>query len=587
MNKIFTLVASLLVCTLTYAQKPEAEFTRLADTAPVLDGEIDAVWDGATQYDIGLDYTGETPTVGNSYFKVMYADSGIFVLIYVDDDVHVPWAIQEGGDEWTYDKTEVYFDVNDGNLVDGNGSSAGSGHYQFAPGFDADDLEGGVREEGNFMWAIKVTEPTYVQEYFIPFSSLIDENSLVLSQFAEFGFDVYVCDRDGNGDAGSRQRKVWSNIGTISENYGNMDDAGLATFLDPSDQVYVDEIILSASASTIDVNNGTVEITAEIDPADATVKELQWIMEPKGIVSIDGGVVTAIRNGEVTIMASSTDGGYIDSNPVTITISNQILTMDEANVISNGNFDNEDDAFEGWGGWTDGDPNVGLEGVEGWSMSEGWAAMPTIEATDGAAWHYQFNQAGLDADPDVEYTLQFKAYASEARPAVVDFEDIEANGHNRYGASTDPRAAEGRSEWLFDVTTDPMWFTFDVVFDQIEENTVQKLQYMLSNHTSTFYLDSVYLIKTSELDIIEEEPTAIKKVNATEFSVYPNPVGASNMLTVDIQGADTKVYIFNTLGQKLIEKNSTQSSVTFDVSGLQKGIYIIRLEDGSTNKFIR
>ncbi len=581
MNKIFTMFAGLLVCTLTFAQKPQAEFTRLGETAPVLDGVIDAVWDGATQYNIDRDYTNETPTVGASYYKAMYADSGIFVLIVVDDDVHVPWAVQTGGDPWTYDKTELYFDVNDGNLTDGRGASAGgvTGHYQFAPDLSTENLAAeGAIDAGNFSFGVKVTEPSYIQEYFIPFNTLVDENGFVMPQTAQFGFDVYISDRDAAGDAGSRQRKVWSNLGTVNENWANMDDVGLATLKDPSDKIYVDEITLSAPSASIEVNNGTLQITAAIVPTNATVQDLKWVAEPANAVKISKtGLITAVRNGEVSIYASSTDGGYIDSDPLMITITNQILTAEEANLVVNGNFDK---GLESWGGWVD------AESGETYVVEDG--VLKCVTAAKAENWHYQVNQTNMfKAIPDIPYILSFKAWSSKFRVATVDFEDTEANGYNRYGASSSPGNVNGRSEWQFDLTTDPTWYEFEVTFDQITETTAEKVGFLLSADDGTVYVDSVYLISKADYDLIGDEPTSVRKINATEFKVYPNPVGTSDMLTVDIQGKDTQVSLYNAVGQKVDEKVSVNSQAMFNVSGLQNGIYFIRLADGSAQKFIR
>ena len=138
MNKFLTLFAGLLMCTSMMAQKPEAVFTKLGDVVPVLDGVIDDVWGDATKYLVDKDYTAETPTVGNSYFKAMWADSGIFVLVMVEDNIHYPVSLMpaDKSDAWTYDKVEIYFDVNDGNLNDGKGPGASNGsaagHHQFA-----------------------------------------------------------------------------------------------------------------------------------------------------------------------------------------------------------------------------------------------------------------------------------------------------------------------------------------------------------------------------------------------------------------------------------------------------------------------
>ncbi|MFB6342676.1 sugar-binding protein [Saccharicrinis sp. FJH62] len=578
MRKTFTILAAFLVGAFSFAQQPEAVFTRLTDTAPVLDGEIDAVWDNATKYDIDKDYTGETPTVGASYFKGMYADSGIFVLVYVDDDVLVPWYAQTGGDEWTYDKAEVYFDVNEGDLADGQGpSTGGTGHYQFAPSITEENANGALTEESNYRYALKTTDPSYTIEYFIPFSTLVDKSSFVMAQTAEFGFDVYISDRDAAGDAGSRQRKVWANIGTVGENWGNMNDAGLVTLADPSDLIYVDEITLTPSSTTIDVNNGTIQLTTEIVPGNATNKELKYYADPANAVTISStGLVKAVRDGEVTIYASSTDGGYIDSDPVTITITNQILTADEANLIVNGNFDTD---LSAWGGWVD------AESGETYVWEDGVVKCVTVAKAEN--WHYQFNQTNMfHATPNIPYIYKFKAWASKVRVATTDFEDNEANGYNRYGASSSEGNVDGRSEWLFELQTEPTWYEYEVTFDQITETTPEKVQFLLSIDDGTVYIDSVSLISKADTEILGVE-TGLKKVNTTKFNMYPNPVGHADILNVEVAGKDTNVSVYSIAGHKVAEQRSVNGLAKINVSQLSKGLYLIRLDDGSTQKFIR
>lgn len=170
----------------------------------------------------------------------------------------------------------------------------------------------------------------------------------------------------------------------------------------------------------------------------------------------------------------------------------------EENLIENGNFDltNEDGSPALWGGWIDdgwGDP---------WTVVDGAAAITSLQ--EGEQWHIQFNQTDLGAWPNTPYILSFVAWGSEDRAATVDFEDTQANGYTRYGATSDPEAINGRSEWQFNVTTEPKRFTFHVTFDKMVETTVQKIQFMLTQDLGTFYLDSVSLIEDHSIILIDE-----------------------------------------------------------------------------------
>jgi hypothetical protein len=66
------------------------------------------------------------------------------------------------------------------------------------------------------------------------------------------------------------------------------------------------------------------------------------------------------------------------------------------------------------------------------------------------------------------------------------------------------------------------------------------------------------------------------ETTTTEPKIYPNP--ASESITISGVGLG-KLELYNTLGQKLIEKEITGTS-TINTSTLQTGMYVIKLESG-------
>jgi len=68
----------------------------------------------------------------------------------------------------------------------------------------------------------------------------------------------------------------------------------------------------------------------------------------------------------------------------------------------------------------------------------------------------------------------------------------------------------------------------------------------------------------------------VKQENA--FIVYPNP--SSGMVQLKTSFSTCKIRIVNTLGQLKYEKEVLQNEI-LDLSGLQKGLYFIQLNDGS------
>lgn len=595
MKKIFTFLLSALFCTVVFAQRPTGVVKKAVEVVPKIDGVIDAAWTAANKYNIDKNFRTEVPTVGaigTTYWKALWNADGMFVLVVVNDDVWFPnWADGGGANSYEYDKLELYFDTNY-TLADGIGGQTGTtGNRQIAP----DPVKGAVNGElktsdvRGYMveYAYKVTGGAYVAEYFVPWDAIPDKDGILFDKTATMGFDVTVIDREP-GDA-ARKRANWANVGAIDENWGNMNDAGYLSFDGADALTYVDVITLTAG--TITKDNGTLQMTAAILPANASNKKLKWkLTNGTGTASISSdGIVTAITNGTVKVMAESTDGGWAESNEVTITISGQVIDKNDIwnsmNLIKNWNFNGgkTGDWPTSWGGWVDGAAPNQLAPV----IVDGIAQMKVgVHANVTEAWHYQLNQTGFKAEPNVPYTLKFKSWASAAAPAVVDFESGgTAEGgeqYNRYGASSHPAAVNGRSEWNFSLTTKPTWFEFPVTFDQIVPATVEKLQFMLSLSNETIYLDSVLLIKETDRIL-----SAKQLSNNNSLKVYPNPVGKGNILNVELAAMNAKVAVFNSVGQKIMEKVSVGNIAKFDVSSLRKGMYFVRLEDGTTQKFIR
>ncbi|HLO58414.1 MAG TPA: Ig-like domain-containing protein [Bacteroidales bacterium] len=91
-------------------------------------------------------------------------------------------------------------------------------------------------------------------------------------------------------------------------------------------------------ASTIETDGGTLQMIATVEPADATNDSVAWsLTEGEDKASIDEtGLLTAIKNGTVTVIATSTDGGNV-SDSMDIVISNQpVVAVTSIEVTSEG-----------------------------------------------------------------------------------------------------------------------------------------------------------------------------------------------------------------------------------------------------------
>ncbi|MGE5426789.1 MAG: sugar-binding protein, partial [Methylococcaceae bacterium] len=504
-------LTALLYCQAAFAQAPTGVFAK-ATVAPKVDGVVDDVWADATVYNIDKPLKTETPSLGTSgqtTWQALWNNDGVYILLKVTDDVFFPnWAVTPAGNNWEYDKPEIYFDVNTVlNDTYGPGTAApnNKGHYQVAPSFPKGYVDGTkIIQSDGISYAFKVTDNNYMAEYFVPFSKLLDKDGKQVKKTATIGFDVQLIDRDVT--AVTKSRQVWANnLAVAGESYTNMDACGTVTL--QGGDLFVDVLgVTLNSGGTITTNNGTLQMVPTFDPANASNQAIKWsVTNGTGMACISPtGLLTALKDGTVTVKAESTDEKKLSAT-AEVVISGQGTTTDKIdvwnalNLIKNWNFDID---MSSWSNWVDGNSQLAP------MVEDGVCVMRVNKATDNAAWHYQVNQSGFVAAPNVAYTLKFKSWANvDGTPSSVDFEDTAANGNKRYGTSTDAEAVSGASEWKYTVNTTPQWFTFHVVFDKMVATTVQKLQWMNSLSLAKISVDSVLLIKDSELPVFVDKIT--------------------------------------------------------------------------------
>jgi hypothetical protein len=333
--------------------------------------------------------------------------------------------------------------------------------------------------------------------------------------------------------------------------------------------VDIDAITITGGQQ-ITTDNGTLQFTASVSPADATQKYIWKISNVTGEATISkDGLVTAIKDGTVKVEAVSSDD-LVSSKGITVTISGQIFTLFEKSYIKDGDF------------------NLGV----GNALSSYWFNPDGITIVDGVAqlknptvgvnpWDKYFGQTLFVPyeDKDLDYIIQFKAWAETPRTFTVDIEDIK-NGWARFGITSDEFSLGGISEWKWDLTNEPTVYTFHVNLASMLPDADVKLNFMAGQDTPLVYLDSIIFVKSTDI-------TSAKALSANSMKVYPNPVGNANELTVNLTSINAKVAIYNSLGQKMMEKVANGNMAKFNVSSLHKGMYFIRLNDGTTQKFIR
>ena len=90
-------------------------------------------------------------------------------------------------------------------------------------------------------------------------------------------------------------------------------------------------------ATTITTNNGTLQMSANVSPSDATNKTVTWsVINGTGQATINSsGLLQAVSNGSVTVRATAADGSGVQGNLV-VTISNQTILVTGISVSGQG-----------------------------------------------------------------------------------------------------------------------------------------------------------------------------------------------------------------------------------------------------------
>lgn len=244
MKKLLPVILLIALAGTVPAQKPEAYIYKLSpEDEIVIDGVIDPVWNSVEEYQIDKIFQDDSPTIDIAYWKGIWTDTAIFILIDVEENEWYPYWFSIG--DWDSDKAETYFDMNT-ILDDGGSPSTGNGHYQVCVPFMAGGDPGGIQYDDNSIDGHIFSSDTYDSvldiytfEYSVGFINLLDNTETSFNPLlqSEIGFDAVIVDTDEEF-TGAGQRTVWSNTGETDENWNNMDDAGLLHF--------VDEVIVSA-----------------------------------------------------------------------------------------------------------------------------------------------------------------------------------------------------------------------------------------------------------------------------------------------------------------------------------------------------
>lgn len=143
-------------------------------------------------------------------------------------------------------------------------------------------------------------------------------------------------------------------------------------------------------------------------------------------------------------------------------------------------------------------------------------------------------------------------------------------------------------EW----TEDNITFSVDDVLHYIYEPEVKtpetwpfdEKQYILLNVAILPNIHPSFTQSSMEIDYVrvyQEQVLNVENENINPVKSYPNPV--SNRLHLDIPSVylGTKIELYTMLGQNVFSKEIKTEKFDIDISGFQKGTYLLSLKNNS------
>jgi uncharacterized protein YjdB len=100
-----------------------------------------------------------------------------------------------------------------------------------------------------------------------------------------------------------------------------------------SSTVAVTGVTVSSSSSTITTSNGTVQLSANVLPSDASNKNVSWSSSNTSVATVSStGLVTAKSNGSATITVTTADGNKTATSQVTVNVGSSTVSVTGVSV---------------------------------------------------------------------------------------------------------------------------------------------------------------------------------------------------------------------------------------------------------------
>ncbi len=273
-----------------------------------------------------------------------------------------------------------------------------------------------------------------------------------------------------DGDGVNRE-VTWS---SSNEKVATVDANGLVTFVSPGKatiicqtvdtgvdgtnliatcEFYINQPVISVTLDYTDITikiNETFRLTAEVNPDDATNKDLWWSTSNATVATVDEtGLVTAVGSGTTTIIVQSADSGVIDVcnvtvyQPVTdVTISSQSISVRKGTIFWLNATANPEGALNKTIIWTSSDETIATVDQTGMvtTLSPGKVIITATSQDSGVNAKCEVEVTEPVTGISLNYT-EASIYTGDKLVIIPTITPIDADNKNVTYVSSDPSVA--------------------------------------------------------------------------------------------------------------------------------------------------
>ncbi len=172
------------------------------------------------------------------------------------------------------------------------------------------------------------------------------------------------------------------------------------------------------------------------------------------------------------------------------------------------------------------------------------------------------------------YSFKFWAMAGQANDSVMKYIVDEIRGWDENGEGKSPDI-DGASYYP---PTEWTQYSFDSIMWPDSAVNYQFRVRINYNEAKDAPVVGHYL-QFDNWDLVPMTSTAISDVSDFHFDIYPNPARDYIHIATELKGTKT-LSVFNMVGQEMLQEEMYDFQRKLDVSGLETGMYMIRITDG-------